>query len=317
MSEHTVIIDTDPGIDDAMAIFYALAVPDIEVVGLTTVFGNIPEDVATENALGLLEIAGRGDVPVAAGTVRPLAMPYRGPADFVHGEKGQGDVKLPPAKVRPVSGTAVEFIIDTVSSRPGEVTLVTLGPLTNLAMVLLQRPETARQVRQVVAMGGNVHVPGNASPAAEANILNDPEAADLVLSAEWPVVLCGLDVTHRISMKATDLERMYRVDSPMGRHLAKVVPFYHAFYRSHMGKDGIYVHDSTTISWLLHPDAFTTESVPVRVDTADGIGRGKTWPWKDGDRPAVTVCLDADERRLVESEIAALERTADGTQRSL
>ncbi len=307
MHRHTVIIDTDPGIDDAMAIFYALAAPEFEVLGLTTVFGNVPVETATSNALNLLEIAGRTDIPVARGAARPLAMPYRGAVDFVHGADGQGNVNLPPPSSRSLNRSAADFIIDAVSSRPGEVTLVTLGPLTNLAMVLLQRPKTAAEVRRVVAMGGNVYVPGNASPASEANILNDPEAAELVLSAEWPVTLCGLDVTHRITMTADDLQRIYRVDSPAGRHLSRIIPYYHAFYRSHTGKDGIYVHDSTTISWLRHSDAFTTNEVPVRVDTSDGISRGKTWPWKDTHRPAVTVCLDADARRLVEAEIAALE----------
>jgi inosine-uridine nucleoside N-ribohydrolase len=307
MHRHTIIIDTDPGIDDAMAIFYALAAPEIEVLGLTTVFGNVPVETATANALSLLEIAGRKDLPVAPGAARPLAMPYRGAVDFVHGADGQGNVNLPPPSLRPLNRSAADFIIDAVSSRPGEITLVTLGPLTNLAMVLLQRPKTAGEVRRVVAMGGNVYVPGNASPAGEANILNDPEAAEMVLSAEWPVTLCGLDVTHRITMTADDLQRIYRVDTPAGRHLARIVPFYHNFYRSHTGRNGIYVHDSTTISWLRHPELFTTEEVPVRVDTSDGIGRGKTWPWNDTDRPGVTVCLDADAEQLVEAEISSLE----------
>ena len=170
-------------------------------------------------------------------------------------------------------------------------------------------------------MGGNVHVGGNASTAAEANILNDPEAADIVFSAPWPVTICGLDVTHRILMTPDDLERAYRVDSPVGRHLARIVPFYHAFYEKHVGSNGIYVHDSTTISYLLHPDAFVTESHRLLVDTGSGVGRGKTWPVATRDeagrvagsvtRPEITVCVDADARRVVEAEIAALERAAD------
>lgn len=306
---HKIIIDTDPGIDDAMAIFYALAVPEIEVLGLTTVFGNVETELATENALRLLEIAGHEEIPVGRGAARPLAMPYRGPADFVHGTDGQGNASLlPPRSTAGVRAT--ELIIDTVSTHPGEVTIVTLGPLTNLALVLLERPETAREVRAVVSMGGNLYVPGNASPAAEANILNDPEAADLVLGAQWPVVLCGLDVTHAITMTGADLDRLVRVNSPTGRHLAKIIPFYRAFYETHVGSEGIYVHDSTTISYILHPEAFETESRPVRVDTSDGIGRGKTWPLRAGERPSVTICLAADDRRLVEGEVAALENAS-------
>ncbi len=308
MARHSVIIDTDPGIDDAMAIFYALSSPEIDVLGLTTVYGNVAVDLSTENALRVLEVAGAPDIPVTRGAARPLSRPYRGPADFVHGRDGRGEVHLPPPTVKPKAQRATEFIIETIASRPGDVTLVTLGPLTNLALVLLERPETAYQVREVVAMGGNVHVPGNASAAGEANILNDPEAADLVLSAPWPVTLCGLDVTHRITMSPEDLERIYRVDNAICRYLSKIVPFYHAFYQAHTGGSGIYVHDSTTISYLLHPQIFSVEKVPVRVDTSDGIGRGKTWPSKDGERPEVTVCIDVDGRAAVEYELAALDR---------
>ncbi|HKK47589.1 MAG TPA: nucleoside hydrolase [Alkalispirochaeta sp.] len=325
MARHTIIIDTDPGIDDAMAVFYALASADIEVLGLTTVFGNVGTKLATDNALRLLDIAGASTIPVARGAARPLAAEYRGAVEFVHGGNGQGGVPLDPPVARESSARATQFIIDTVTARPGEVTLVTLGPLTNLALVLLERPEIVRDVRGVIAMGGNVHVPGNASAAAEANILNDPEAADIVLSADWPVTICGLDVTHRITMSPDDLQRLYRIDSPVGRHLAKIVPFYHAFYETSVGSDGIYVHDSTTISYLLHSEAFSVQRWPLVVDISDGFGRGKTWPIISGDeagrsklaqRPTVTVCVDADARRLVEAEIAALERMSFGTDRS-
>lgn len=309
MADHRIVIDTDPGIDDAMAIFYALASPQIEVLGLTTVFGNVATELATENALRLLEVAG-SDAPVAHGAARPLAAPYRGPVAFVHGEDGQGNGGFTPPRRTRDDRRAVEFIIDTVSAYPKEITLVALGPLTNLAMVLLARPETAQDVREVVLMGGNAYVPGNASPAAEANVLNDPEAAELVLTASWPVTMVGLDVTHQIVMTPRDLDRIMAIESSQGRHLARCVPYYHQFYRSHVGSDGIYVHDSTTISYLLHRDAFETEETPIRVDTGDGPGRGKTWPWPDSSLPAVTVCRNADARRVIEAEITTLAQTA-------
>lgn len=311
MEKHTVIIDTDPGIDDSMAIFYALAAPEIDVVGITTVFGNVPVETGTENALRLLEIAGAADIPVARGASRSLTRPYPGAVARVHGADGQGDVGLAPPLSAPVIAPASQFIIETVRARPGEITLVTLGPLTNLALVLIEYPEIVDQVKGVVAMGGNVYVPGNASAAAEANVRGDPEAAEAVLNAGWPVTMCGLDVTHRITMTDADLERIYRIDSPQCRHLARIVPMYHTFYRNNVGSDGIYVHDSTTISYLRHPDAFVTETGAYRVDTADGIGRGKMWP--DREAPGagrVTICRDADDRRLVEAEIAALAAVA-------
>jgi inosine-uridine nucleoside N-ribohydrolase len=307
MAKHAVLIDTDPGIDDAMAIFYALGAPEIDVLALTTVYGNVGIELTTKNALRLLEIAGRTDIPVARGAARPLVRPFDGGAAFVHGADGQGDAGLPAPTARESTVRATELIAETVTSRPGEVTIVTLGPLTNLALLVLERPEVVGLVSGVVAMGGNVHAPGNASPTAEANILNDPEAAEIVLAADWPVTLIGLDVTHRVEMTPADLERIYRIDSPVGHHLRKIVPFYHAFYERHVGSTGIYVHDSTTISWLRHPDAFVTESVPVVVDTSGGVSRGKTWPMPAAEgRPAVTVATDADARRVIEAEIAVL-----------
>ena len=303
---HRIIIDTDPGIDDAMAIFYALAATEIEVLGLTTVFGNVDTGLATTNALRLLDIAGRAELPVARGAARPLTGSYRGAADFVHGSNGQGNAELADPTGREDTRRATQFMAEMIDAHPGEITLVTLGPLTNLALLVLERPELAAQVRQVVAMGGNLTVPGNASPAGEANIVNDPEAADAVLSAPWPVVMCGLDVTHRITMTPQDLERIYRIPSPQGRHLAAIVPFYHAFYRSQVGSEGIYVHDSTTISYLRHADHFKTRKVPVAVDTGASVGRGKTWPCHDAQRPAATVCTGVDARFLVEQEISTL-----------
>jgi inosine-uridine nucleoside N-ribohydrolase len=179
-------------------------------------------------------------------------------------------------------------------------------------------------------MGGNLYVPGNASPAAKANILNDPESADLVLQAPWPVTMCGLDVTHRITMTPADLDRIADIDTPPGRHLARILPFYRSFYETHVGSNGIYVHDSTTISWLRHPDAFTVEELPLAVDTGSGIGRGKLWPYRanqEGEsggtdpgsgvpalgaaRRPVTYCTGVDARRVVEAEIAVLDRGFD------
>ncbi len=155
MGARKILIDTDPGIDDAMAIFFALAAPELDVVGLTTVFGNVDTALCTENALRLLEIADRCDIPVAAGATRPLAMPYRGPADFVHGKDGQGNANLAAPTTRPIAVDAVRFIIDTVMSAPGEITLVPLGPLTNVALAMLIEPRVTANLAGIVLMGGN------------------------------------------------------------------------------------------------------------------------------------------------------------------
>ncbi|MEZ5224957.1 MAG: nucleoside hydrolase [Ilumatobacteraceae bacterium] len=320
MDPHTgasrrIIIDTDPGIDDAMAIFFALASPELDVVALTTVFGNAHTTVCTANALRLLEIAERTDIPVAEGAHGPMAMPFRGPADFVHGTNGQGDAPLDPPSTRPVIDDAVEVIVERVMSAPGEITLVPLGPLTNIARALQAEPQLAANLAGIVLMGGNAFCGGNATPAAEANIVNDPEAADIVFGAGCPIVMAGLDVTEQIVMTGAQLDRIGAVGHARAQHLAAILPCYRRFAMDASGLDGIHVHDSTTISYLLAPEHFTARSHPVRVDTGSGVGRGKTWarirPAQHGDdpwagRPAVTILTGVDADAVVRLELGRL-----------
>ena len=218
-----LIIDTDPGIDDAMAIFYALAAPQFDVVGLTTVFGNCHTDVCTTNALRLLDVAGRTDIPVAHGATGPLTGTYHGPADFVHGANGLGDVDIPPSVRAAVSTSAPQFIIDTVMAEPDEITVVLLGPFTNMALAMLMKPDLTSFVKEIVVMGGAAFTSGNASPASEANILNDPEAADIVFGVDCPITMAGLDVTHRITMTNDDLAAFGRAPGPRAAHLAACI----------------------------------------------------------------------------------------------
>ncbi len=310
-----LLIDTDPGIDDAMAIFYALESPELEVVGLTTVFGNADTDVTTRNALSLLEIAQRSDIPVAAGAVKPLAMDYRGPAAFVHGLDGQGGVNLPAPATAPLAAGAAHFIIDTVMSSPGQITLVPLGPLTNVALAMLVEPRLTQQVAEIVLMGGAAFVGGNASPAGEANILNDPEAADIVFGAECPIVMAGLDVTEQTLMTNNDLRRIANIDSAPARHLSAIVPYYANFFAQRLGIDGIHVHDSSAISYLIAPQHYTWVEHPIRVDCGHSFCRGKTLPatrvsdheapWQA--RQPVRILTDVDARAVIELELERLE----------
>lgn len=311
-----ILIDTDPGIDDAMAIFFAIASPELEVVGLTSVFGNAQISVCTSNALKLLEIAGRPDIPVAKGVERPMAMPYRGPVPFVHGTDGQGDVFLDPPTTTTLPVDAAHFIIQTVMAAPGEITLVALGPLTNIAVAMLIEPKLTENLAGIVLMGGNAFCSGNASPAAEANIINDPEAADIVFGADCSIVMAGLDVTEQILMTSADLARFASFDNARAQHLGKITPFYQDFYRQRLGIDGIFVHDSTTISYLLAPDLFTWSELPVRVDCGHSFCRGKTQtavrvsdreaPWSE--RRPVRILTGVDSRAVVELELDHLRR---------
>jgi inosine-uridine nucleoside N-ribohydrolase len=302
-----VIVDTDPGIDDAIAIFLALASPELDVVGLTTVFGNCAVDVATRNALTLLDVAGRADIPVAMGAANPVAMPYLGGAPHVHGTDGLGDGAdpLPTPAGQPVAVTAAEFLC---RHAPG-TSILAIGPLTNLALALRLRPDLDTLVDQVVVMGGNALGPGNATPAAEANIMNDPEAADVVFGARWPVTMVGLDVTHQVIMNGATIETIAAADSPTACLLTRAIPFYRSFLEKVSRIDGIYLHDPAAVAYLLDPTLFRTEAWPVRVET-QGFSRGKTWPsvgdtdeaappaWRG--RPLVNVCVGVDAPRALD-----------------
>jgi inosine-uridine nucleoside N-ribohydrolase len=310
-----ILIDTDPGIDDAMAIFYALESPELDVVALTTVFGNAHTTTCTRNALRLLEIADRTDIPVAEGAHRPLAMPFRGPVAFVHGTDGQGDGGMTEPRTTAIQRDAVSLIIDTVMSSPGEITLVPIGPLTNIAMAMIIEPRLTSNAAAIVLMGGNAFCAGNATPSAEANIVNDPEAADIVFGAECPIVMAGLDVTEQTLMTSAELDLIDTVDNPRARHLAAIVPFYRRFYKERADLDGIHIHDSTVISYLLAPHLYTSVQHPIRVDTGHGVGRGKTWAkikspddpnnaWANR-RPA-TILTGVDRDAVVDLELTRL-----------
>ena len=306
MRTRKIIIDTDPGVDDAMAIFLALRSPEVSVIGLTTIFGNVHTDLATVNALRLLEIAGRNDIPVAHGANAPLTRDYAGPVPFIHGDDGQGNVHLPPASGRAISQSAAEFIVEQILQAPGEITLVPVGPLTNITLALRLEPRIAGLVHEVVLMGGNALVSGNTSPAAEANIHNDPEAADMVFAAGWSVTMVGLDVTEQTIMNGDHLRLLEQASNNMAQHLAKITPFYQRFTHDSSGIDGFYVHDSAAVAYLIDPSLFETQRWPVRVET-QGIGVGKTWPntnafrthpdWAG--RPRVNVCTGVNADRLV------------------
>jgi len=312
-----LIIDTDPGVDDSMAIFYALNSPEFDIVGLTTVFGNAPVSTCTQNALRLLEIAKRSDIPVAAGAERALTRPPKNYTGLVHGLDGQGNTNLPPPISEAVEEHAAQFLIDTIQSFPGEITLVALGPLTNLALMLMLQPDIAPLIRQIVLMGGNAYVPGNVNPAAEANIWNDPAAADLVFGAVCPVTMIPLDVTLKIRMGAQHFDQIARMDNALARHITRILPVYRTFYQVRLGREEIPIHDSTTITYLLDPSLFKTVQYAVRVET-DGMSRGKTWPglgrvempyeapWVG--RPMVNICVDVAAEQAVRLELERLAK---------
>jgi len=305
MTRQRIIIDTDPGVDDAMAIFFALNSPEIDLIGLTTIFGNGHTDLTTINALRLLEIAGRSDIPVAQGAPQPIASAFDEPGAMVHGDDAQGNLHLPLPTSKALQQSAAEFIVEQVMQAPGEITLVPIGPLTNIALALQLEPRIAKAVRQVVIMGGNALCPGNITPAAEANIFHDVEAADIVFGADWSVTMVGLDVTEKTIMTAAQLAQFNNSSKPTTQHLSAIIPFYLDFTRATNKLDGIFLHDPTTLAYLVAPEAFTTQAWPIRVET-ENFSRGKTWParhinkWSSAwlNRPPVNVCVDIDGKKI-------------------
>jgi|TARA_B110000116_G_scaffold272319_1_gene296569 inosine-uridine nucleoside N-ribohydrolase len=267
-----VLIDTDPGVDDAQAVVFAFASPDLEVVGLTTIFGNVATPLATQNALRLLDIVG-ADVPVAKGAIKPIYSTRLPIPDFVHGKDGFGEINLPLSNRRAIDETAAEFIVRTVMDNPGEITLVVLGPMTNIALALALEPEIAQNVKQVVAMGGVLQVMGNVSPVASANILGDAHAADIVLGTDWDVVLVPGDTTRQVRVTDEWLERISRRGGEQGEFIRDASRFYRDFYRAGGVVDGFYNHDPTAVAYVVDPTLFKTEDRAIRVVT-DGITIG-------------------------------------------
>ena len=302
-----IIIDTDPGVDDAMAILFAFQSPELEVVGLTTIFGNVHTNLGTQNALRLVEFAGFPEVPVAHGAELPLVVSLDYVADFVHGTDGLGNINSPPPQGQPQPKSAAEFIIEMVMNNPGEITLVPVGPLTNLALALALEPRIAQNVAEVVIMGGAVTVNGNVTPAAEANIIHDPHAADVVMRAGWPLTLVGLDVTMKTVMNDDFLQRIGDSGSYIGRFIYNISRFYRAFHNDAYGLNGIHTHDPAAIAYVIDSSLFTTISGPVRVIT-EGQAIGQTlldqrhsWLGHNAwvGQPHVNACIGVDSARLL------------------
>lgn len=306
---HKVIYDTDPGVDDAMALYYALAHPAIEVVGLTTTFGNVHVGQAVTNALYLLQLAGR-DIAVTQGAERPLSKVVEVPPAHIHGADGLGNLAAREApKGRADPRSSAQFIVDMARAQPGEITLVAVGPLGNLALALALEPRLPQLLREVVLMGGAIVEPGNVTPVAEANIWNDPHAADRVFTAGWKLTMVGLDVTHQVVLPVS----MFRAIAAHHRHpatdtLAHAVDFYAGFYGGlyqHVAKiHGCFGHDVLAFIYLTDPGLFGLQSGRVRVVT-EGIAMGQTImnrkeyihyaqpEWGD-DIPRTEVCLTVD-----------------------
>ncbi len=303
-----IIIDTDPGIDDAYAIAYAVNHPDFEVIGLTAAFGNVETGQSAMNARYLCHVFGCDKVPVAKGSDHPFKRPGNPPADFVHGKDGLGNTfeVTNVGENHPLD--AADFIIEQLRAAPGEITLVCIAPLSNIAIALEREPRIAEWAKEVVIMGGAIAANGNVNPSAEANIINDPEAAEYVLNAHWPVTLFPLDVTDRGEIPRSSLEE-YSEWNPVADYLQRMSQFYLDFYSSCKHIDGTPVtgmvpHDLYPMMYLTHPEWFVIEEGAVYVHTKDDpllgtvvMDRRPLWshpPHHWTNKPRIRVCLSAN-----------------------
>lgn len=296
-----IILDCDPGHDDMVAILLALASPQLEVRGITTVGGNATLAHTTENALRTLALARRPDVPVAAGASHPLSGPLH-TAPHVHGESGLEGPALPPAMSEPVAQDAVAFIVDQLERADGPLTLVPTGPQTNIGLLLRERPDLRDRIAHICFMGGAAGE-GNITPSAEFNAWADPEAADLVLRSGIPVTMIGLDVTHRAILWDAEREAMAATGGEASKVVAGLLGFFQGFHRRVYGWNGGPIHDAVAVAHLAHPGLVQTVRANVVMEMTGEFTRGRTvvdLRHVTGREPNAEVGLDIDRERFVE-----------------
>lgn len=313
ISPTPIVLDCDPGVDDAMALLWGLADPRIDIVAVGTVWGNVSVDLTTVNALRLLEIGGRPDIPVAKGARKPLIGPEPSFEHGVHGRNGQGDVELHDPTVVHVEETAAAQLVRLANERPGELTLVAVGPMTNLAIALSLDPGIATRFKQVVLMGGAFQVPGNVSATGEANIWHDPEAAQMVMEAGWPLTVVGLDVTEQARITESMLRELAATGNLSTVHLQRISDGYLNIYT---GRYGSYerqcpMHDALALGIAVDESLLVDAPMAhVSVELHGAVTRGSTIAdlrsWADPAKANARVALRAEGERFVREWVATM-----------
>ncbi|HMO57184.1 MAG TPA: nucleoside hydrolase [Roseiflexaceae bacterium] len=332
-----VILDTDPGIDDALAILLALASPEVELAAVSVTGGNCPLGAGVRNALDVLALINRSDIPVCPGIGLPLLRPpYT--AEETHGAAGLGYAQMAPSPVPPASEHGVDMIIREIMAHPGEVTLVAVAPLTNVALAIRKEPRIVEAVHDVIIMGGALRADGNTTSLAEFNFYVDPHAAHIVLESGMPITLLPWDVTSKVLLTQDDVDRLRRIPTPLTHFIAEATRFYIEFHLSAFGYAGCSINDPIALAMVFMPDLVTTEPMHVAIEYTSELTAGKTvisyigeqgtlpseqdvpgydtrlWPpqWRKAFRPppnvrGVTAC---DERRFIELFVERMEALA-------
>jgi len=288
MARQRIIIDCDPGQDDAVALFLAMASPDeLEILGITAVAGNVPLQLTQRNARQMCDIAGRSDIPVFAGCDRPMVRELI-TAEKVHGTTGIDGIEIVEPRTPLQDRHAVDFIVETLrAANDDSITLVPTGPLTNIAMVIDRAPDVLPKIRRLVIMGGAMREGGNYSPSAEFNILVDPHAADIVFSCGRPITSMGLDVTHQVLSTRARVRRIRDLGNPVALATAGMLGFFERHDAAKYGVEGAPLHDPCTIAWLLAPHLFEGKACNLAVETRSELTMGHTAVdfWRVTDRP--------------------------------
>ena len=304
-----ILMDTDPGIDDSLAILLALASPEILLEGLSVVHGNCSADQGVTNALSILELAHAGHIPVARGCELPFVQPSL-LAPETHGNNGLGYARLPKPIARPAAGHAVDFLIDKIISAPGEYTIVAIGPLTNLAMAMRKEPRIIPAIKEIVSMGAAVRHQGNVTPLAEFNVFVDPHAAHVVYHSGVPLTLVPLDVTYQCVLSPADVARLLKLDSAIAHFIADATRFYMEFHQEYQRISGCVINDPLALALTFAPDLCDYEDHFVDVDIQGGVSMGKTFAdfYKmTGKAPNMRVALGIRGRDFMELFLERME----------
>ena len=311
MPKH-IIFDTDPGIDDSLAILLALASPELSVDGIVTVHGNVSTKQTTENALAILELAGASHIPVYKGCDLPLVKEsLLGPE--THGDKGLGYANLPAPASKPQVKHGSDYLIEQIMSHPKEITLVAIGPLTNVALALRKEPRFVENVKEVLVMGGAIQHAGNTTPLAEFNTFVDPHAAHVVFHAGMPITLTPLDVTYQCIFTADDLNRLMKIDSPITKYIADSTRFYMEFHDEYQSIQGCVINDPMTLALTLMPEICDYQNLVVDVDISTGVGLGNTFAdfYNYEKKPAnMRVAMGVRPRMFMEVFLERMEKLA-------